>query len=64
MPSPTDLTMEIGESPANPSVKTAVVKDLKAGRAWSGEGTTHGEACTQAVQKAFGDRRAREYAPS
>lgn len=57
-----DVKVELGESPNNPSVKTAVIRDDGQNRAWSGEGTTHDEAATQATRKFIGDRRAREYA--
>lgn len=41
--------------------RAAVVIDKRAGRAWTGEGWTDGEAATDAVRRFLGDRRAREY---
>ena len=37
------------------------INDRVAGRAWSGEGKDVGEAATEAVRKALGDRRIGEY---
>lgn len=39
----------------------AIVRDLKGGRAWTGEGPTDNAAATEAVRKFLGHRTAREY---
>lgn len=40
---------------------TATIIDRKAGRAWSGDGPTVGQAASGAMKKFLGDRRAKEY---
>lgn len=59
----TNVKVELGESPADPARKTAVIRDDAANRAWSGEGPTHAEAATEATRKFVSDRRVKEYLP-
>lgn len=58
-----NLEVEVGPHPEDSSKRAAVVKDVKANRAWSGEGATDSEATTEAVRKFVGDRRTKEYLP-
>lgn len=56
-----DLDMTVAPHPTESGRHQATIQDHKAQRAWSGEGGSPNEACTEAVKKFVGDRRAREY---
>lgn len=65
MSDPTNVDVVLGGNPDSTApdgsvikgLKTAVIQDHKANRAWSGEGATHDQAATEATRKF----RAREY---
>lgn len=61
-PKSEDLQVNVGQS-VDGGLHHATIVDVPGGRAWSGEGSTSGEAATEAVRKFVSDRRAREYLP-
>lgn len=56
-----DINVGIERDPANSDRYQAVITDTSSQRAWTGDGNTAGEACTEATRKFLGDRRSREY---
>lgn len=53
-----DVEVELGEIDGK---KNATINDRGASRSWSGEGSTHAEAATEATRKFLKDRRSGEY---